>query len=179
MGYGGAISKQQACCTCASSAWRCCLLHLSHRAAYNSKCRAPLVLILLFIQYTYTTTCVDLCYSIQPIICKVRACIASNGFLPSQGFQPCIASATPACSCFAPSRALMPSLKSGISSALPSLRLHLTMPCSSTAKLPAVCHLFPLSVDRTLIPSSLSNLDTLGMLPSTCQKLDVPNPHDP
>jgi hypothetical protein len=73
----------------------------------------------------------------------------------------------------------MPSLKSGISSALPSFRLHLTMPCSSTAKLPAVCHLFPLSVDRTLIPSSLSNLDTLGMLPSTCQKLDVPKPHDP
>lgn len=91
--------------------------------------------------------------------------------------QPCIASPTPTCLNFVPSTASTPTLSSGISSALSSFLPHRTTPCPSTAKLPAVCHLLPLSVERTLMPSSLSSFDTAGMLPRTCQKLDVPKPH--
>jgi hypothetical protein len=90
--------------------------------------------------------------------------------------RPCIASATSACSNFPFSTASTPSLKSGISSARSSFRDHLTVPSPSTPKLPAVCHLLPLSVDLTLMPSSFS-FDTLEILPRTCQKLDVPSPH--
>jgi hypothetical protein len=90
--------------------------------------------------------------------------------------QPCMASATPFCSNFPPSTAFTPCLKSGMSSARSSFLDHLTTPSASTPKLPAVCHLLPLSVDLTLMPSLLS-FEVPGMLARTCQKLDVPRPH--
>ena len=78
-----------------------------------------------------------------------------------------------------PPSAVNASWKSGTSSALPLGRLHFTMPCPSTAKLPALCHLDPLSVGLFHTPSSLPNLTTSYMLQglSTCQKEDTPKPH--
>ncbi len=71
-----------------------------------------------------------------------------------------------------------PSSKLGISFALFAGLLHFTIPCLSTPKLPAVCHLLPLSVGLFQIPSSLPSFNTLHRLHglSVCQKLDTPRP---
>jgi hypothetical protein len=113
---------------------------------------------------------------LSEVLYKIGIQVRTRIYRPCNVPQPCIASATPTCSNFSPSTASTPSLKSGISSARSSFLDHLTIPSPSTPKLPAVCHLLPLSVDLTSMPSSLS-FETPEMLPRTCQKLDVPSPH--